>query len=99
VPTEGAIPVIFQAAVPKNAQNKANGWAYLNAMLNAKAQLGFADHMGYGPTVTDATLPISLEQGIGFTPAEEAKFKTPDYEYQAAQLPAILDFWNKDFKG
>jgi hypothetical protein len=24
--------------------------------------------------------------------------RTPDYAYQAGQLPAILDFWNKQFK-
>ena len=98
VPEEGAIPVIFEAAVTKHAQNKANGWAYLNAMLDAGAQAGFADRMGYVPTVTNARLPDDLAAQIGFTPAQQAKFNVPNYEYQAKNLPAILDFWNREFK-
>lgn len=99
VPEEGAIPVTFEAAVAKNAQHKDAAWAYLDAMLDSKAQLGFADRMGYGPTVTNAQLPGDLVSQISFTPAQQAAFRTPDYAYQAAQLPAILDFWNKSFKG
>ncbi|MDE2197679.1 MAG: ABC transporter substrate-binding protein [Rhodospirillales bacterium] len=98
VPKEGAIPIVFEAAVPKNAPDKANAWAYLNAMLDAKAQQGFADRMGYVPTVSDATLPAAVGAQIGFSPADQAKFNTPDFAYQAKQLPAILDFWNKEFK-
>jgi putative spermidine/putrescine transport system substrate-binding protein len=98
VPEEGAIPVVFEAAVPKNAQNKANAWAYLNAMLDPRAQLGFADRMGYVPTVTNASLPAEIAGEIGFSSAEQEKFRVPDYDYQARQLPAILDFWNKEFK-
>jgi putative spermidine/putrescine transport system substrate-binding protein len=99
VPEEGAIPVTFEAAVPKNAQHKDDAWAYLDAMLDAKAQLGFADKMGYGPTVTNAQLSPDLVSGISFTEAQQKAFRTPDYAYQAAQLPALLDFWNKSFKG
>jgi putative spermidine/putrescine transport system substrate-binding protein len=98
VPEEGAIPVVFQAAVPKNARNKENAWAYLNAMLDARAQLGFADRMGYVPTVTNASLPADLAGQIGFSSADQEKFRVPDYDYQAKVLPAILDFWNKEFK-
>ncbi|MCW3474236.1 ABC transporter substrate-binding protein [Limobrevibacterium gyesilva] len=98
VPEEGAIPVVFEAAVPKNARNKAHAWAYLNAMLDPQAQLGFADRMGYVPTVTNATLPAEIAGQIGFTPAEQEKFRVPDYSYQAKVLPEILDFWNKEFK-
>lgn len=98
VPEEGAIPVVFEAAVPKNAQNKANAWAYLNAMLDAKAQVGFADRMGYGPTVTNAALSPDLLGQISFTPAQQAKFRLWDYDYTARINPDILDFWNKEFK-
>jgi putative spermidine/putrescine transport system substrate-binding protein len=99
VPEEGAIPVTFEAAVAKNAQHKDAAWAYLDAMLDAKAQLGFADRMGYAPTVTNAQLPANLLGAISFTPAQQKALRTPDYAYQAAQLPAILDFWNRSFKG
>jgi putative spermidine/putrescine transport system substrate-binding protein len=99
VPEEGAIPVIFEAAVTRHAQNKANGWAYLNAMLDPAAQAGFSERMGYVPTVTNAKLPEDLAAKIGFTPAQQEKFNSPDYAYQAKQLPAILEFWNRQFKG
>ncbi len=98
VPEEGAIPVIFEAAVPKNAQNKDNAWAYLDAMLDPTAQLGFADRMGYGPTVTNASLTPELASQISFTAAEQAKFRLPDYATQAVANPQILEFWNKEFK-
>lgn len=99
VPEEGAIPVIFEAAVPRNAQNKDNAWAYLDAMLDPSAQLGFADKMGYGPTVANANLSPELAAGISFSEADKAKFRIPDYEAQAQFNPKILEFWNKAFKG
>ena len=98
VPEEGAIPVVFEAAVTRNAQHKEAAWAYLDAMLDPRAQVGFADRMGYGPTVSNATLPGALQAQIGFTPEQQAKFRTPDYEYQARENPKILDFWIKEFK-
>jgi putative spermidine/putrescine transport system substrate-binding protein len=98
IPEEGAIPVVFEAAVPKNARNPKGGFAYLNAMLEAKAQLGFSEKMGYGPTVEDATLPGTLGEAIGFTPEQEKKFRTPDFAYQAAHDSEILKFWNESFK-
>ncbi len=98
IPEEGSIPVVFEAAVPRNAPNQAGGFQYLNAMLQAKAQLGFADQMGYGPTVTDAELPAKLADAIGFTSAQQAKFRTPDFKYQAEQDAAMLDYWNESFK-
>ncbi len=98
VPEEGAIPVVFEASVPRNAPDKANAWAYLNAMLDSHAQLGFADRMGYVPTVTNAALPVAIGEQIGFSAAEQEKFRVPDYDYQAKSLPGILEFWNKEFK-
>jgi putative spermidine/putrescine transport system substrate-binding protein len=99
VPEEGAIPVTFEAAVTKHAPNKANGWLYLNAMLDPTAQAGFSEKMGYVPTVTNAKLPDDLAKQIAFTPAQQEKFNSPDYAYQAKVLPDILNFWNKQFKG
>jgi putative spermidine/putrescine transport system substrate-binding protein len=98
VPEEGTIPVVFEAAVTKNAQNKANGWAYLNAMLDARAQGGFSARMGYVPTVTNAKLDAELEREISFTPEQTERFRTPDYAYQAKSNPDIFNFWNKEFK-
>ena len=54
VPAEGATSICFEMAVPKNARNRDGGMAYLNAMLDPRAQTAFADRMGYAPTVNDA---------------------------------------------
>ena len=98
VPSEGAMPVVFQAAVPKNAQNKANAWAYLNAMLDPAAQVGFADRMGYVPTVDNASLPPDLARQIGFSPEAQAGFKVYDFDYVNKNISAIQNFWDKEFK-
>lgn len=97
-PKEGTTPIIFDAAVPKNAQNKDNGWAYLDAMLDPGGQVLFADRMGYVPTVNNAKLPDDLAKEIGFTEAEQEKFNIPNYEYIAANNAALLEWWNKSFK-
>ncbi len=54
------------------------GFAYLDAMLDAKAQVGFADKMGYVPTVTDAVLPADLATHVSLTEAERARLLKPD---------------------
>lgn len=99
VPSEGATPIVFEAAIPKNAQNKANAAAYLNAMLDPRAQAGFAERMGYVPTVSNAQLPAELAAQIAFTPEQQAGFRPPNYEYVARSNSALLDFWNREFKG
>ena len=98
VPSEGAIAYVSGAAVTKNAQNKANGLAYLNAMLDPRAQVGFAQSMSYAPTVDNAPVPAELMKDIGFTAAETAALKYPDFEYLAKETSALLDWWNKEFK-
>lgn len=98
IPSEGAIAYISSAAVPKNAQNKANGLAYLNAMLDPRSQLGFARSMSYAPTIDDATIPADLMAQIAFTPEQQAALKYPDFDYLAKNTASLLDFWNKEFK-
>ena len=98
IPSEGATSICFEMAVPKNARNREGGLGYLNAALDAKAQGAFADRMGYAPTVTDATLPPDLARQISLTPEQQAKLRTPDYEYIAKNQVALIDFWNKEFK-
>ena len=98
VPSEGAIAYVSGAAVTKNAPNKANGLAYLNAMLEPRAQVAFADKMSYAPTIENAGVPAPMMKEIGFTDAEQAALKYPDFEYLAKSNAALLDFWNKEFK-
>jgi putative spermidine/putrescine transport system substrate-binding protein len=98
VPSEGAITYTSGAAVPKNAQNKANGLTYLNAMLDPRAQVRFAERMFFAPTVEDASVDAELMKNIGFTEAQQAKFNAPDFDYMAKNTSQLLDFWNKEFK-
>jgi putative spermidine/putrescine transport system substrate-binding protein len=99
VPEEGATPIVFDAAVPRNAQNKPNGFKYLDAMLDPRGQVGFADRMGYVPTVTNAPLPPELAAQIALTPEQQAKLNIPDYAYLAANNAGLLEFWNRQFNG
>jgi putative spermidine/putrescine transport system substrate-binding protein len=98
VPSEGATSIVFEFCVPKNARNKEAAWRYIDASLDPRAQVGFADRMGYVPTVTDAPLPADLAAQISLTPEQQAKLMTPDYAYIAANNQPLLDFWNREFK-
>lgn len=98
VQQEGAVPVIFEAAVPKNSPRNRCAFAYLNAMLDPRAQVGFAKTMGYAPTVKNAALPPELQAAVGFTEAELGKFIKPDYKTFRVQRPEFLNYWNTDFK-
>jgi putative spermidine/putrescine transport system substrate-binding protein len=98
VPDEGALPILFEAGVPKNARNKDAAWKYLNCMLDPKAQVAFAEKMGYVPTVKDAKLPDDLAKEISLTEAQQAKLRPLDYDFMQKERGAILDFWNKEFK-
>ncbi|WP_288582922.1 extracellular solute-binding protein [uncultured Methylobacterium sp.] len=99
IPEEGALPILFEAGVPKNSRAKDSGFKYLNAMLDAKAQVAFAQKMGYVPTVKDAKLPDDLAKQISLTEAQQAKLRPLDYATMQAQQAAFSDFWNKEFKG
>ncbi len=98
VPSEGAIAYVSGAAVTKNGPNKANGLAYLNAMLEPSSQVGFAKSMSYAPTVDNAPVPADLMKDIAFTEAQQAALKYPDFEYLARETSGLLDWWNKEFK-
>lgn len=98
VPEEGAIPILFEAAVPKNSRAKDGAWKYLNAMLDPTAQIAFADKMGYVPTVKDAKLPADLAKEISLTEGQQAKLRPLDYAYMQQERGPILDFWSKEFK-
>lgn len=99
VPKEGATPIIFEAAIPKNAPNKDCAYAYLDAMLDPQGQAGFAAKMGYVPTVTNATLDPKLTADLSFTADEQKKFIIPNLEYVAKNNAGLLDWWNREFKG
>ncbi len=98
MPAEGATPYVSAAVVPKNARNKQAAFAYLNAMLDPRAALGFAERMGFLPTTSNATLPAPLLAEIGLTAEQQAKLRRPDFAYTAQHAAEILNFWERAFK-
>jgi putative spermidine/putrescine transport system substrate-binding protein len=97
-PKEGVPMYVSGFGMPKNAPNKPGGYAYLDAMLAASAQEGFAVDMGYNPTVTDAKVPPDTQKRIGFTDEEKKRLVDLDYAYMSKQDTAFQDWWNKSFK-
>lgn len=98
VPKEGTPSIVFEAGVPRNARNKVGAFAYLDAMLDARAQQGFAERMGYAPTVRDAVLPEELAREVLLNEEERTRLLKLDYAYSTERTQRTLDFWNKQFK-
>ena len=71
---------------------------YLNRLLDPIAQSGFAQSMGYLPTVTDAVLPDDLRKELDFTAEERAHFVRQDLQYLDQNSSAFKDWWDKEFK-
>ena len=97
-PKEGIPMYVSGFVMPKNAPNKAGAYAYLDAMMAASAQEGFAVDMGYNPTVTDAKVPEKVQKRIGFTADEQKRLVDLDYAYMAKTDAAFQEWWNKSFK-
>ncbi len=98
VPKEGVVLYVSDFVLPKNAQNKAAAYAYLDAMLDPSAQVAFGETMGYNPTVTNAKMPEAVAKRVGFTKEEQGKLITPNYEYIAKVDSQIKEWWDKVFK-
>jgi putative spermidine/putrescine transport system substrate-binding protein len=84
--------------IPKNAPNKAAAHAYLDAMLAPSAQIGFAETMGYNPTVSNAKVPDAVAKRVGFTKDEQSRLITPNYDYLAKNDSQLKEWWDKIFK-
>jgi putative spermidine/putrescine transport system substrate-binding protein len=98
-PKEGVPMYVSGFMMPKNAPNKAGAYAYLDAMMAASAQEGFAVDMGYNPTVTNAKVPADVQKRIGFTDEEKKRLVDLDYAYMGKNDAAFQEWWNKSFKG
>jgi putative spermidine/putrescine transport system substrate-binding protein len=98
-PKEGVFTYQSLFSIPKNAPNKEGGYAYLNAVLEAQAQIAFANDMGYNPTVTDASIADDLRKRIGFTDEEQKRLVTADFAYITQNDAIWKEWWDKEFKG
>lgn len=94
VPEEGAIIYISGMTMPKNAPDKEAAYKYMNALLQPSAQQGFAAHMGYLPTVNDASLTGKVAEQL--TLPKDAKLVQADYAKVAAETPELNDWWLKN---
>lgn len=97
-PKEGVPLYVSGFSMPKNAPNKVGAYAWLDAMMAASAQEGFAVDMGYNPTVTNAKVAPDLQKRIGFTAEEQKRLVDLDYGYIAKNDSAFQDWWNKTLK-
>ena len=98
VPKEGVGLFTSEYLVPKNAPNKAQAYAWLNASMEPSAQAGFAQDMGYNGSVSNYRISDELKARIGFTPEEEKALFQSDYAYLAKQDAQLKDWWDKVFK-
>jgi putative spermidine/putrescine transport system substrate-binding protein len=96
-PKEGCILYVSGMVIPKNAPNKEAAFAYLNAMLEPQAQLGFAEHMGYLPTVGNATLTGKVAEQLAL-PTPEPKMVPPEYAVTGPAMSGEHDWWQKSIE-
>jgi putative spermidine/putrescine transport system substrate-binding protein len=94
IPEEGGVIYVSGMVIPKNAPDKEGAYAYMNALLEPSAQQGFAAHMGYLPTISNAQLTGKTADQLALP--EGAKLVQPDYEKVAAVTPEINDWWLKN---
>ena len=98
-PIEGIPTYVSGFVIQKNAPNKDNAYAYMDAMLAKAPQEAFAVDMGYNGTVTGLNVDPALHKRIGFTPEEEKTLKDLDYAFLAKNDAAMKEWWDKVFKG
>lgn len=96
-PKEGAILYVSGMVMPKNAPDKEAAYKYMNALLDPRAQQGFAANMSYLPTVDDAPLTGQVGQDLAL-PDPAPKLVVPDYGYDAKVQPEINDWWLKNIQ-
>jgi putative spermidine/putrescine transport system substrate-binding protein len=96
LPTEGTIPTTFYACIPANAPHKDEAYKYLNALLEPAAQSGFAEKMGYAPTVDNASLSGDVAGKIGFTQQEASRIFSVDWDAAAKHYVDEQKIWQRD---
>lgn len=97
-PVEGIPVYVSGFVIAKNAQNKENAYAYMDAMLAKAPQEAFAVDMGYNGTVSGLTVDPALQKRIGFSADEEKTLKDLDYGFLAKNDSAMKEWWDKVFK-
>ncbi len=94
-PTEGSVLYLSGMVVPKNAANKAGAFRYLNAMMEPAAQRGFAERMGYQPTVANSPLEGALGQRLAL-PTPAPTMMLPNYDIVGKLQGPTSEWWKKN---
>lgn len=94
-PAEGSVLYVSGMVVPKNAANKPAAYKYINAMMEPSAQRGFAERMGYLPTVDNAPLEGALGERLAL-PKPTPQMNVPDYAVTGKLQGAASDWWKKN---
>ena len=94
-PTEGSVLYFSGMVVPRNAANKPAAFRYLNAMMEPSAQRGFADRMGYLPTVDNSPLEGALGQRLAL-PDPAPRMMLPDYSVTGKLQGPTSEWWKKN---
>jgi putative spermidine/putrescine transport system substrate-binding protein len=92
-PAEGCLTYVSSMCVLKNAPNKAAAFAYINAALDPRAQRGFADSMGYHPTITNAALEGEVATRLALP--DGAKLMPAPYPQLSAVRDDMNDWWRR----
>ena len=98
-PKEGIVLYVSEMVMAKNARNKQQAYAWLDALLDPRPQGDFAKNMGYAPTVDNVTLERSLAARVMFEPEVQNAFILQDQDYLAKADAGLQEWWNKVFKG
>ncbi|MCW4456839.1 PotD/PotF family extracellular solute-binding protein [Microbacterium sp. MPKO10] len=96
VPKEGTYATQFEMAIPKNAPNKEAAYAYLNALLDPDAQLGFATSMGYLPSVLNSGMSDKLREQLGVPREDEVLVEALDIADIADNYGDVVSAWNQE---
>jgi putative spermidine/putrescine transport system substrate-binding protein len=92
IPKEGALMLPYVVVVPKGSANRAQTITYLNALLDADAQMRLSAQNGSIPSNNNAVLPPEVEQALGMTRAELMKrMYIPDWNAVVSQYEERLD--------
>lgn len=96
VPVEGAIPFTILGCVPGASKQQAAAMSYLDVLLHADVQRTMAVRTGLLPTVTDARLDAGLAARIGFTAAQQARFRPLSLDAVARNGLELRRYWDHD---
>lgn len=98
-PKEGVVLYVSELVIAKNAKDKDQAYAYLNAILDPRPQKAFARAFGYTPTVSNVEVDADIAPRVMFPPGFEKTFLVQDQDYLAKNDPQLQEWWNKVFKG